>query len=112
LEPSTANIDIVDFQGCWAAIRDDEKACRTLLACDANRNARDDLGHTPLHFVNNTGVCKALLDPGVDVHARNAHYGRSALHQHAAQPGTLKLLIFWYEQALMWMYETLMGKIL
>lgn len=116
LELSIVKIDTGDSRGraplCWAVIRDDEKAIGTLLAYGANRNARDDLGVTPLYFVKNTGACKALLDAGVDVHVRNACYGHSALHQHAAQPGTLKLLIFWYELVLMWMYETLVGKLL
>ena len=84
LELSTANINAKDGGGrtplAWATIRADESAVKTLLAFDADPNITDLYGCTPLHFVTSVGVCKLLLDAKIDVNARNAYYGRTALH--------------------------------
>ena len=52
-----------------------------MLAFGANPNAADAWGHTPLDFTRRYDIYKVLLGAGVDVHALNADYSRSALHQ-------------------------------
>lgn len=85
LRISAAKINIGDSNSrtplCWATIRSDLQAVKTLLVFGANPNIVDRWGHTPLDFVRSIGVCRALLDAGVNVHSRNTEYGRSALHQ-------------------------------
>ncbi len=48
--------------------------CKYLLDHQANINAKDEYGWTPLHYAssyNYTKICKLLLDYGADVHAMN-----------------------------------------
>jgi ankyrin repeat protein len=96
LELSTAEINARDTRGrtplCWAVIRDDLSAVRILLTFGANPNILDDLGHTALHFVRSVGICKLLLDAKVDVHARNAYYGRTALHPYGGRTREIKVV--------------------
>lgn len=66
---------------CWAIIRNDLQAVKTLLVFGANPNIVDIWGHTPLGFLRSIGVCKALLDAGVNAHSRNTKYSRTVLHQ-------------------------------
>ena len=85
LETSTAAINVGDLRNrtplCWATIRNDMQAVKTLLAFGANPNVVDAWGHTPLDFTRRFDICKMLLDAGVNVHASNTDYSRSALHQ-------------------------------
>ena len=85
LGTSAAKINIGDSNSrtplCWATIRNDLQAVKALFVFGANPNLVDRWGHTPLDFVRSIGVCKALLDAGVNVHSRNTEYSRSALHQ-------------------------------
>ena len=86
LKLSTADINARDGGGrtplLWATIRVDESAVKTLLAFGADPNIIDSQGYTPLHYVTSVGVCKLLLDAKVNVNARNAYYGRTALHTY------------------------------
>ena len=86
LELSTADLNTTDGGGrtplIWATIRVDESAVKTLLAFGADPNITDHYGCTPLHFVTSVGICKLLLDAKVNVNARNAYYGRTALHTY------------------------------
>ena len=85
LETSTAAINVGDSRNrtplCWATIRNDLQAVKTLLTFGANPNVVDAWGHTPLDFTRRLDICKMLLDAGVNVHASNTDYSRSALHQ-------------------------------
>ena len=85
LKMSTAEINVGDSRNrtplCWATIRSDVQAVKTLLVYGASPHVVDRWGHTPLDFARNIGICKLLLDAGVNVHACNKDYGRSALHQ-------------------------------
>ena len=82
---SAAKINIGDSNSrtplCWATIRNDLQAVKTLLVFGANPNIMDRWGHTPLDFVRSIGFCKAWLEAGVNVHSRNTEHSRSALHQ-------------------------------
>ena len=86
LELSTADINATDGGGrtplIWATIRADESAVKTLLAFGADPDITDSYGCTPLHFVTSVGICKLLLAAKVDINARNAYYGRTALHTY------------------------------
>ena len=86
LELSTADLNAKDGKGrtplIWATIRADEVAVETLLAFGADPNITDNYGCTPLHFVTSVGICKLLLAAKVNVNARNAYYGRTALHTY------------------------------
>ena len=81
---STADINAKDGGGrtplAWATIRVDESAVKTLLAFGADPTITDLYGCTPLHFVTTVGICKLLLSAKINVNARNAYYGRTALH--------------------------------
>ncbi len=85
LELSTAEINMGDAKNrtplCWATIRNDSQAVNTLLVFGANPNIVDSWGHTPLDFARSVGICKMLLDAGVDLHAPKSEYGRSSLHE-------------------------------
>lgn len=86
LELSTADMNARDGGGrtplIWATIRADQSAVKTLLAFGADPNITDNYGCTPLHFVTSVDVCKLLLDAKIDINARNAYYGRTALHTY------------------------------
>lgn len=90
LETSTAALNITDLRGrtplCWATIRNDAGAVRTLLDYKADPKIQDNHGQTPLDFVRSVAICRLLLDAGVDINARNTSYGRSALHQFCGNP--------------------------
>ena len=96
LERSTAIIDQADARGrtplCWAVIRNDSSAVKTLLAYNANPNAFDEVGHSPLDFVRSAQVCQALVDAGVDIHHRSTVRQRSALHRLCTGPATVEVL--------------------
>ena len=99
LELSTADVNATDGGGrtplIWATIRDDQSAVRTLLAFDADPNITDSYGCTPLHFVTSVSICKLLLAAKVDINARNAYYGRTALHTYNTrrEVGVVDMLI-------------------
>ena len=82
---STAWINAGDSKNrtplCWATIRNDSRAVKTLLAFGANPNIVDRWGKMPLDLARSVGVCKMLLDAGVNIHVLDTDYGRSALHQ-------------------------------
>lgn len=96
LEISTASIDVGDATNrtplTWAVIRDDLEAVETLLAFDADPKAVDDSGNSPLGYVKSSGVCTALLEAGVNVHARNKDYHRTALHRICQGHGTVEVV--------------------
>ena len=85
LETSTAGINVGDAMNltplCWATIRNDLHAIRTLLAFHADPNVVDRWGHTPLDFARSIDTCKVLLDARVKIQASSTDNGRSALHQ-------------------------------
>ena len=85
LETSTAAINVGDARNltplCWAIIRNDLQAVRTLLAFHADPNVVDRWGHTPLDFARSIETCKMLLDARVKIQASSTDHGRSALHQ-------------------------------
>ena len=85
LDNSTTEINVGDLKNrtplCWATIRGDLQAVKTLLAFHADPNVVDTWGHTPLDFAKSIDICKMLLDAGVNTHTCNKDYGRSALHQ-------------------------------
>ncbi len=99
LELSTADINARDGGGrtplIWATIRVDESAVKALLAFGADPNITDSCGCTPLHFVRSVGICKLLLDAKVNVNARNAYYGRTALHTYNSyrEVGVIDMLV-------------------
>ncbi len=84
LEVSTAYLNAGDSWRrtplCWAAIRNDLTSVKVLLEFGADPNARDEDGHTPLHFVQSTDVCNVLIGAKTDVHIRNQGL-KSPLHQ-------------------------------
>lgn len=94
LATSTAAINAGDSKNmtplCWATIRNDLQAVKTLLAFGANPNVADKWGRTPLYFARSINVCKTLLHAGENVHLPRMTYGRSALHQG------LKITGRWY----------------
>ena len=85
LETSTARINVGDARNltplCWATIRNDLQAVRTLLAFHADPNVVDRWGHTPLDFARSIDTCKMLLDARVKTQVSSTDCGRSALHQ-------------------------------
>lgn len=85
LETSTAGINVGDARNltplCWATIRNDLQAVRTLLAFHADPNVVDRWGHTPLDFARSIDTCRMLLDARVKIQASSTDHGRSALHQ-------------------------------
>ena len=85
LDTSTAGINVGDARNltplCWATIRNDIQAVRTLLAFHADPNVVDRWGHTPLDFARSIDTCKILLDARVKIQASSTDNGRSALHQ-------------------------------
>ena len=99
LELSTADVNARDGGGrtplTWATIRIDESAVKALLAFGADPNITDNYGCTPLHFVRSVGVCKLLLDAKVNVNARNAYYGRTALQTYNShrEVGVIDMLV-------------------
>ena len=84
LRSSTASINATDALGrtsiCWAVLRDDIKAVRTLLTFNANPNLADYRGNNCLFYVRSTEVCKLLLHANTDLHLRNQKMARVPLH--------------------------------
>ena len=99
LELSTAGINAKDSGGrtplICATIRVDESAVKMLLDFGADPNITDSYGRTPLHFVTSVGICKLLLAAKVNVNARNAYYGRTALHtsNRRREVGVIDMLV-------------------
>ena len=93
LETSTAYINIGDSRSrsplSWAAIRNDEKAVRTLLEFGADPKLKDNLGDTALDFVQSADVCMALLEADIGIHSQNLAHGRSALHHFCSRKKSL-----------------------
>jgi len=96
LETSKASVNIGDAKKrtslAWAVIRDDLNAVADLLAFDADPNSIDDEGNSPLGFVKSSGVCKALLDAGVDINTRNTDYQRTPLHMVCHVHGNVEVV--------------------
>lgn len=96
LKVSTALVNDCDAQGrtplCWATIRDDQLAVKTLLAFGADPNIADDTGSACLHFARSPEVCHALLKKHADVHARNRIYSRTPLHSFCKRDGTIAMI--------------------
>ena len=97
---STAEINVGDSKNmtplCWATLRNDLQAVKTLLAFGAKPNIVDKWGRTPLHLAKSIDVCKILLDAGVNIHRPSKEYGRSALHHllHNYRMSTIKSEVF------------------
>ena len=85
LGTSTAAINVGDSKNmtplCWATIRNDSQAVKTLLAFGAHPNVADRWGRTPLYFARSIDICKMLLDAGESILLPKLPYGRSVLHQ-------------------------------
>lgn len=64
----------------WAVIRSDLESVELLLAYGADPNVVDDLGYSPLHFVQSARICEALLTAGADINKRSHKYHKSPLH--------------------------------
>ena len=84
LEVSTASLNSGDAAQrtplIWAVIRNDFKTVELLLAYGANPNIVDNLGFAPLHFVQSSRICEALLNAGADIHLRSTRSQKSPLH--------------------------------
>lgn len=84
LELSTAFLNQGDAQQrtplCWAVIRNDINAVKTLLSYNAYPNLVDENNRSPLSYVWGDTICKLLLNAGADVYNRDSSFQRTALH--------------------------------
>ena len=85
LELSTAFFNQGDAQQrtplCWAVIRNDITAVKTLLSYNANPNLVDENNRSPLSYAWGGTVCKLLLSAGADAKMRDSGFQRTALHR-------------------------------
>ena len=62
-----------------AVIDGDIEAVKDFLAAGTDVNARDKMGHIPLHFAKNKEIAELLIAEGADVNAKTKYNGRTPL---------------------------------
>ena len=84
LELSTASLNQGDAQQrtplCWAVIRNDITAVKTLLTYGADPNLVDENNRSPLSYMWGSTICRLLLNAEADVNIRDSSFQRTALH--------------------------------
>ena len=85
LELSTASLNQGDAQQrtllCWAVIRNDITAVKTLLSYGADPDLVDENNRSPLSYTWGATMCRLLLNARADVHIRDSSFQLTALHQ-------------------------------
>ena len=104
LDVTTDTIEWTDSLGrtalFWAVIRDDPDSVEILLSYNANPNAKDLHGFSPLDFVRGPEVCKLLLAAKARINVNPQNYLHSSLHEHVIENGCPEVITLFTDAGL------------
>ena len=96
LDATTDTINTTDSLGrtalFWAVICDHVNHVQLLLSYDADPNAKDTRGYTPVDFIRGPSVCKLLLAAGAKNNVNPQNYHHSSLHEQVIENGCAEVM--------------------